>query len=92
MHDVGQEVSRVVEQAIQDVGALPHAAGNEAREEGNVPIRGMVVPNASPAAIADMLFGQETLFIHVPLGAIRRDMLPGPPELGSANLVMPYLK
>ena len=48
----------------------------------------MIVADPSPPPIADMIFGQEVLFIDIPLGAVRGDVLPGAPELGQRKLIV----
>ena len=49
---------------------FPDAAGDEVAENGNIGIGDMIVANSPIAAVADVIFREEVLFIEVPLGAV----------------------
>lgn len=50
-------------------------------EQRDVHVRDVVVPDAAVAAIAQVVLGQQVLFVDVPLCAVRRRALAGTPEL-----------
>ena len=85
---IGLDIRFVVEQPIKKVKRLKDSAGNETAEERNVGVRDVIVANASVAAVADMVFSQEVVFIDVPLGAINRGTAARAPELGEVKLVV----
>src|SRR5947209_4686931 len=44
--------------------------GNKVTEERDVRIRDMIIADSPITTIADVIFGQQVLLIHLPLGAI----------------------
>src|SRR6266568_2141294 len=67
---------------IQNVRALPHSTGNKVTEERDVRIRDMIIADSPIAAIADMIFGQQVLLIHLPLGAVGGSPFSSTPVFG----------
>src|SRR6266704_6264801 len=61
--------------------------GNEVTEACYV-VRHMIVPDAPVAPIADVIFRQEILLIHLPFGAISRGMFARSPEPGQVEAVI----
>ena len=70
MDDLGLDVGRVGQQAIEDVDALVHATGNEVAEQRHVFVGHMVVADAAVAAVADVVLRQQVVLVDAPFGAI----------------------
>ena len=67
---------------IQNVRALPDPTGDEVTEERDVGIRDMIIADSPITTIANMIFGQQVLLVHLPLGAIGGSAFAGAPECG----------
>lgn len=57
-------------------------------EQRDVRVRHVIVANAAIAAVADVIFRQQVLFIEVPFSAVRRRVLAGAPEFWEIELVV----
>src|SRR5579871_1698983 len=88
MHRFWSNRRRLFLKHIENVGAFPDAAWDKMTEQGNVGIRDMVIPNAAITPIADMIFSQQVLFIHLPLGTIGRGTLAGAPVGGQMKPIV----
>ena len=77
MDDLRLDVGSVGQQAVEDVDALVHAAGNEMAEQRHVFIGHGVVADAAIAAVADVVRRPEVVLVDAPLGA---DALPTVPS------------
>jgi hypothetical protein len=89
MEGVGTNLRAVLQEAIQDVHGFPHPTGHKAAEQGNIGIGYMVVADALPPAVPQVVLTQEVLFIDVPLGAIRGSPLARAPEFGQEEAIIP---
>ena len=70
MQGVGLNIRRVFGESIQDIHGFPDTARNEMREQRDVRVADMVVSNAAIAAVTDMPFRQQIIFIQVPLRTV----------------------
>lgn len=57
-------------------------------EERDVGIRDMIIADSPIAAIADVVFGQQVLLVHLPLGAIGGSPFAGAPEGGQMEAIV----
>ena len=78
-----------MQEAVQDVHRFPHPTGNKAAEQGDIGIGHVVVADASPPTVPQMVLAQEVLFIDVPLGAIRSRPLARAPEFREEEAIIP---
>lgn len=88
MEDVRLDIALVFEQAIQDIDGLPDAARNEVAEESDVGVGDMVVTDAAIAAIADMVFRDEVLFVKVPTRPVGGGVFAGTPKARERKVVV----
>ena len=70
MQGVGLDLRLVLEQAIQNINCFPDPAWNEMTEERDVGIGDMVIPDPAIAAVTNVIFREQILFIEIPLGAV----------------------
>jgi hypothetical protein len=70
MQGIGLDIRGVLEQAIKDIDRLPHPTRDKMAEQGDLAICHVIIADPAIAAIADMVFGQEILFVDIPLHAI----------------------
>mgnify|MGYP001555713726 CR=1 FL=1 len=82
------DVRRVLDEPVEDVDGLMHAARDEVAEERDVLVRDVVVADAAITAVADVVFGQQILLVEVPLRAVGRHAAARAPELRQRELVI----
>jgi D-2-hydroxyacid dehydrogenase (NADP+) len=70
VHRAGLQQRAVLGHEIENGVALIGAAGQEAREQGDIGVRNQVVADPAIAAVADMVAGLQALGMHVPLRAV----------------------
>jgi hypothetical protein len=63
-------IALVLKQTVENVNGFPDAARNEMAEQRNVAICDVVIPDAAVAAIADVILGQQILFVQIPLRTV----------------------
>ena len=88
MDRVRLDVRPVLQQPIQDVDRLPHAARDEVAEQRHVGVRDVIVADAAVPAVADVVLGEQVLLVEVPLHAVRRGVLPRAPELREREAIV----
>jgi len=55
---------------------FPNATSNETAEQGDVGIGDVVIADAAPPAVADVIFTEEVVFVDIPLRPVGRGPLP----------------
>ena len=70
MKRVGLDLRPVLQQPIKDVDRLPHAAGDEAGEQGDVAIGDVVVSDAAIAAVANVPGAHEIILAQLDVRAV----------------------
>ena len=70
MKRIGLNRRAVLHQRIKDVDRLPHAAGDEAGEQGDVGIGDVVVCDAAIAAIANVRGSHEIILAELDVRAV----------------------
>jgi hypothetical protein len=75
VENVRLDVAFILEQPVEDVDRLPNAAGDEVAEERDVGIGDVVIADAAIASVADMVLGEQVLFVQVPACAVGRSVL-----------------
>src|SRR6266568_3703331 len=73
---------------IQNVRSLPDSTGNKVTEERDVRIRDMIIADSPITTIADVIFGQQVLLVHLPLGAVGGSAFAGAPVFGKLEAVV----
>src|SRR6185312_4953998 len=73
---------------IEDVCPLMYPTRNEAAEQGDIRIRHMVIPNAAVSSIPNVIFCQQVLLIHFPLGSIGGGSFSCSPILGQMEPIV----
>ena len=81
MEGIGTNLRPVGQQAIENVDRFPDATGNEAAEQRDVGVGDVVIADPAPAAIAEMVFTEQILFVDVPLGAVGSGALARSPRV-----------
>src|SRR5712692_6571360 len=89
MERVRTNLRAVFQEAVQDVDRFPDPTGNEAAEQGDVGVGDMIIADATPASVADVVFAQQILFIDIPLGAVRSGSLARAPQFGQSEAIIP---
>jgi hypothetical protein len=88
VQDIRLDIGGVLQEPVEDVHRLPHTAGDEVAEEGNIRVRDVVVGDPTIAAVPDRVLGQQILLVQVELGAVRSGGLAGPPQPRQAAAVV----
>ncbi|MCU1226724.1 MAG: hypothetical protein JWQ42_4817 [Edaphobacter sp.] len=78
----------VFDEVVQDVVALPGAAGREAGEESDVHVRDHVVADAAVPAVSQMVLGHKVLGLEIPLGSVGGSMFAKAPDPRQGKLVV----
>ena len=72
----GVQVGEILQQGVEDVSCLIRSAGDEAAEERDVVIGDMSVGDSPGLAIANMVLGQQVVFVSLKVGTIGRGGIP----------------
>src|SRR5512138_3280034 len=88
MQRVWANLRAIFEQAVEDVDRFPDSTRHKATEQGNVGIGDVIVPQTSPAAVAEVVLTEQVVLVYVPLRAVRRRALTGPPQFGQHRAIV----
>jgi hypothetical protein len=88
LHGIGLEVGLVFDQSIQEVDRFVDAAGDEMAEQRNVPVRDVVIADATVTALVDMAFREQILLVEIPLRAIGGSVFAVSPVFGQEEWVV----
>src|ERR1700751_1195206 len=80
MNRVRLNLGLIFMQEVQNIVTFPRSACRKTAHEGDVVVRNQVVADAAIAAVADVVFGRQRLWIQIPLHAIGRSRLSESPE------------
>jgi hypothetical protein len=70
MKRVGLNLRAVLQQRIQDMDCFPHAAGDEAGEQGDVAVGNVVVRDAAITAVADMARTEQVVLAQLDVRSV----------------------
>lgn len=88
MQCIGLDVRFVLDQAVENVDRFVHAAWNEMAEERDVHVGHMVIADAAVPAVADVVFGEQILLVHIPLGPVGRHALSRAPVFRQQEFIV----
>jgi len=88
MERVRLNFTLVFEQAIKNVDGFPDATWDEVAEQRDVAIGDVIVADAAVPSVADVVLGQQILFIQIPFRTVGRSALAGTPQSWDRELVI----
>src|SRR5258708_22500389 len=80
MNRVRLNLGLIFLQEVENIVTFQRSACGKTAHEGDVVVRNQVVADAAIAAVADVVFGHQRLWIQIPLHAIGRSRLSKSPE------------
>src|SRR3954467_11592694 len=85
MKDVRLDHGAVLDQRVQDMHGLPHAAGDQAGEQRDVGVGDVVVGDAAVTAVADVPRAEQVVLAQLHVGAVGDRGAPATPVPGQGE-------